>query len=136
MIRRFGFTGAVVVVLFIGVTNRIAAQSQQPRVVTVSQAVQEAVEKNLNLLAERYNVSIADAQLVTARVRPNPLLIINAGNLDLLGTGFDETNFAGPPEYAIGIDWIISEAASASAALKSRKTPAKWPGGGCSTRRA
>ncbi len=107
IIRRFGFTGSFIVVLFIGVAIPVAAQSQQPGVVAVSQAVQEAVDKNLNLLAERYNVSIADAQLLTARMRPNPLLIINAGNLDLLGTGFDETNFAGPPEYAISIDWTI-----------------------------
>jgi cobalt-zinc-cadmium efflux system outer membrane protein len=106
-IRRFGFTGSFIVVLFIGVTNPIVAQSQQPGIVTVSQAVQEAVDKNLNLLAERYNVSIADARLLTARMRPNPLFIINAGNLDLLGTGFDEVNFAGPPEYAISIDWTI-----------------------------
>lgn len=107
MIRRFGFTGSVIVVFFIGVTNPVAAQFRQPRVVTVSQAVQEAVDKNLNLLAERYNVSIAEAQIVTARLRPNPILIIAAGNLDLLGTGFDLENFAGPPEYSVGTDWII-----------------------------
>jgi cobalt-zinc-cadmium efflux system outer membrane protein len=107
LIRRFGFTGSLIVAFFIGVTNPVAAQIQQPGVVTVNQAVQEAVEKNLNLLAERYNISIADAQLLTARMRPNPLLIISAGNLDLLGTGFDEANFAGPPEYAIGVEWPI-----------------------------
>lgn len=104
IIRRFWF---IAVVLFIGVANPVAAQSQQPGVVTVSQAVQEAIDKNLNLLAERYNISIADAQLVTARLRPNPRLVIDAINLDLLGTGFDEFNSAGPPEYAIRTEWII-----------------------------
>src|SRR6266540_297958 len=96
LIRRLGFTGSVTVVLFAGVTNPFAAQVQQPRVVTVSRAVQEAVEKNLNLLAERYNVSVAEARIVTARMRPNPLLEIEADALDLLGTGFNNVNLAGP----------------------------------------
>jgi outer membrane protein, heavy metal efflux system len=103
MIRRFGF----IALLFICVKNPVAAQSPQSRIVTVSQAVQEAIENNLNLLAERYNISVADAQLVTARMRPNPVLTIGAVNMDLLGTGFDEFNFAGPPEYSIRTDWII-----------------------------
>jgi outer membrane protein, heavy metal efflux system len=107
LIRRLGFTSSVTVVLFAGVTTPVTAQSQQPRVVTVSRAVQEAVEKNLNLLAERYNVSVAEARIVTARMRPNPLLEIEADALDLLGTGFNNVNFAGPSEYEVGIDWII-----------------------------
>lgn len=107
VIRRFGFTSSVIVVLFIVVTNSIDAQSQQPGVVTVSQAVQEAIDKNLNLLAERYDIPIADARLVTARMRPNPTLIIATDNMDTLGTSFNETNFAGPPEYGIQVNWII-----------------------------
>jgi cobalt-zinc-cadmium efflux system outer membrane protein len=99
--------GSVIVVLFIGVTNPVAAQSQRPRVVTVSQAVQEAVEKNLNLLAERYNISIADARLVTARIRPNPVLILYTDLLPLLGSSATPQNGAGPPEYGIRTDWII-----------------------------
>jgi hypothetical protein len=67
-IRRFGFTGSVTVLLLTGVTNQVAAQSQQPRVETVSQAVLEAVQRNLNMFAGRYNISLADAQLVTSRM--------------------------------------------------------------------
>lgn len=40
-------------------------------------------------------------------MRPNPAFILEAANLDLLGTGFDEFNFAGPPEYAVGVEWLI-----------------------------
>lgn len=58
------------VFLLAGITNHVAAQSQQPETVTVSQAVQEAVEKNLNLLAERYNLNIADARIITAPYLP------------------------------------------------------------------
>jgi cobalt-zinc-cadmium efflux system outer membrane protein len=106
-IRRFGFASFVIAFLLIGVTNSGAAQSPQSGAVTVSQAVQEAIQKNVNLLAERYNVSIADALMVTARMRPNPLLSLYGNLLDLAGTGFDKQNAAGPPEYGIRIDWII-----------------------------
>ena len=44
-----------------------------PDRVTIVQAVQEAVEHNLSLLAERYNLSIADAKIITAKLRPNPV---------------------------------------------------------------
>src|SRR5581483_4403193 len=54
-----------------------SAQSSLPQQITVEQAVQEAIEKNLNLLAERYNVAIADARIITARLRPNPVLTVN-----------------------------------------------------------
>jgi hypothetical protein len=67
-IRRFWFTGSVIVLLLTGVTNPVAAQSQQPRVVTVSQAILDVVQRNLNMFAHRYNVSLADAELVTARM--------------------------------------------------------------------
>jgi outer membrane protein, heavy metal efflux system len=107
LIRRFGFIGSVVVVLFIGVTNPVAAQSQHPRVVTVSQAVQEAVGKNLNLLAERYNVSITDARLVTARIRPNPVLSLYGDLIPLFGEGSTPQNPTGPPEYGVRTEWTI-----------------------------
>jgi outer membrane protein TolC len=106
LIRRFGFTGLVFVFLLTGITGPVAAQSQQPETVTVSQAVQEAVEKNLNLMAERYNLSIADARIVKARLRPNPVMSLYGDLLDLAGAGFNEQNAAGPPEYGIRADFI------------------------------
>src|SRR6266542_1487985 len=60
------------------VNNPVAAQYQQTTPVTVSQAVQEAVERNLSLLAERYNLSVTAARIVTARLRPKPVLSLYA----------------------------------------------------------
>ena len=74
------------VFLFAGHHGPVAAQSQQPETVTVSQAVQEAVEKNLKLLAERYNLNIADARIVAARLRPNPVLSVGGDHLELVLT--------------------------------------------------
>ena len=95
--------GLMVVFGCIGAT--VASQAQ-PLTVTVQQALQEAVEKNLTLLAERYNLSIAETRILTAGLRPNPVLSIGSDHLDLLGTKYNEINAAGPPEYSIRTDFI------------------------------
>jgi cobalt-zinc-cadmium efflux system outer membrane protein len=74
------------------------------RTLTVQEAVKEAVDKNLGLLAQRADLSIAQAAAITARLHPNPVLSGGANSLDWLGTGFNEENGAGPPEYSIRVD--------------------------------
>ena len=73
---------------------------------TLDAATTEALDKNLDLVARR-GLSIADANLVTARLRPNPVLSLGGDHLDLLGTGFDEENGAGPPEYSVRLDVLF-----------------------------
>jgi cobalt-zinc-cadmium efflux system outer membrane protein len=77
---------------------------------TIDQVVQEAVDKNLSLFAERLNLSVADAAMVTARLRPNPVLSASADHLDWLGTGFNDINNAGPTEYAVRVDVPVERA--------------------------
>lgn len=81
-------------------------QGGPPEVITVEQAVAEALEKNLTLLAERANIAVAEARLITARLRPNPVLSLGGDHLDLLGTGFNEINAAGPSEFSLRTDFI------------------------------
>jgi cobalt-zinc-cadmium efflux system outer membrane protein len=81
--------------------------AQLPEKVTISQAVQEAIDRNLGLLAEKYNVSIADARIITARLRPNPVFSAAADYQDALGTGFNLTNNAGPPEVNFRVDFLL-----------------------------
>ncbi len=45
--------------------------------ITIDQAAGEALERNLNLLAERFNIQIADAAILTASLRPNPVVTLN-----------------------------------------------------------
>ena len=52
-------------------------QPSPSSVITVRQAVSEALDHNLSLLAERYNVTVAQAAVVTAGLRPNPVLTLN-----------------------------------------------------------
>lgn len=61
----------------------------------------EALEHNLQLIAERANLPVVEAQMITARLRPNPEFGFTADHLDLAGTGFSESNGAGPPEYTV-----------------------------------
>jgi outer membrane protein, heavy metal efflux system len=49
---------------------------------TIEQAVDEAIQNNLGLLAERMNLTIADASLITARLRPNPLLSLGGDHIN------------------------------------------------------
>src|SRR5438067_11796798 len=75
--------------------------------VTIQQAVQEALDRNLGLLAEKYNLSVADARIITARLRPNPVLTLDADYLDILGTGFNIRNAAGPGELSARTDFVL-----------------------------
>jgi cobalt-zinc-cadmium efflux system outer membrane protein len=55
--------------------GRAAAQAPP---LTIDDAVTEAIDHNLSVLAERYNLAIADARVLTASLRPNPVLTASA----------------------------------------------------------
>jgi cobalt-zinc-cadmium efflux system outer membrane protein len=74
---------------------------------TLEGAINEALENNLGLLAQRYNLTIAKARLITAGLRPNPILSVGGDHLDLLGTGYNAVNSAGPAEYSIRTDFVF-----------------------------
>lgn len=82
----------------------VASSSVSAQSLTIAQAVDEAVQHNLSLLAARSSLTIADAQMISARLRPNPVASVSADHLDLLGTGFDAVNNGGPPEVAVRVD--------------------------------
>jgi cobalt-zinc-cadmium efflux system outer membrane protein len=74
---------------------------------TIENAVSDAVQHNLSLLAERYNISVAKARVITARLRPNPILTLDADHVPWAGTTFNAQNQAGPPEYSIRTDFVF-----------------------------
>jgi outer membrane protein, heavy metal efflux system len=73
--------------------------------ITIEQAVQEALQNNPGLLAEKLGIPVAEAAVITARLRPNPVVSASSDHLDWLGTGFSEANGAGPTETALRIDF-------------------------------
>lgn len=97
----------ITAIISLVVNSSSSAQIAVLQGVTIEQAVKEAIERNPQLLTDRFGISIAETQLVTAKLRPNPLLSLGGDHLDLLGTHDDRINNAGPPEYAVRTDWII-----------------------------
>jgi cobalt-zinc-cadmium efflux system outer membrane protein len=83
------------------------AGEDQPARLTIEQAVREAVKGNLALLAQRYDISVADAALITARLRPNPVFSAGTDYLDILGSGFNASNAAGPSEFNFRTDLLL-----------------------------
>ncbi|MSV34226.1 MAG: TolC family protein [Bryobacterales bacterium] len=81
-------------------SSGIAQVSDKP---TLDQLVAEALQNNLRLIAERYNIPVAEARIVQARLRPNPTLLLQAQYLDAFGLDFSLKNPAGPPEGDIGL---------------------------------
>jgi outer membrane protein, heavy metal efflux system len=95
----------------------LAAFGQTPSAtapLTLDQAVQEAIDSNLSLIAERYNVSMADARIMQARLRPNPVFTYGQDYQDLFGMGFNAINGAGPPEWNTRLDYIVEGAGKRS----------------------
>jgi len=96
------------ITIFILAAAALAAQppSAPPDQVIIEQAVHEAVEHNLSLLAERYNLSIAEARIITAKLRPNPVVSAGWDYVDFLRT-FSRDNQGGPTEYNLRTDFIL-----------------------------
>jgi cobalt-zinc-cadmium efflux system outer membrane protein len=59
----------------VAMTARAAAQAPP---LTIDEAVAEAIDHNLSVIAERYNVAVADARVLTAALRPNPVVTASA----------------------------------------------------------
>jgi cobalt-zinc-cadmium efflux system outer membrane protein len=88
-------------------TAVLCAQNSPPSKITLAQGVQEALDKNLSLLAEKHNIAIADAKIVTARLRPNPVLSFSADHQNVLGSTYTLDNGAGPNEYSARVDFLL-----------------------------
>jgi cobalt-zinc-cadmium efflux system outer membrane protein len=79
--------------------------------------VREAVANNLELAAARYDISVAEARQITARLRPNPVMTLSADHLDVLGTGYNTINNAGPNEFAYRTDFILERGGKRTARM-------------------
>ena len=74
---------------------------------TLDQAFKEAIDKNLNLMAERFNLSIADARILQAGLRPNPVVAYGQDYQNVFGTGVTAQNSGGPMEWNMRVDFTI-----------------------------
>src|SRR5258708_3419664 len=95
-------SGFVLVCLLVFLAAGLSAES-----LTLDQALKEAIDKNLNLMAERFNVSIADARILQAGLRPNPVLAYGQDYQNVFGTGITPQNSGGPTEWNVRADFPI-----------------------------
>jgi cobalt-zinc-cadmium efflux system outer membrane protein len=78
----------------VNVAARLQSQPQQSpttlgkREITLADAVQIFMQRNLQLIAARYDIDTAEAEKLTARLRPNPELNVSSSDLP--------ANFSGP----------------------------------------
>jgi len=80
-----------------------SAQAPLGSVLTIDPAVREALDRNLNLLAARLNVNVADTAVLTASLRPNPVVTVNLMRPDqsLLNAGISAY------EQVIRTDYVL-----------------------------
>ena len=81
------------------------AWGQTPPPVTLEQATQEAITKNLDLAAERVNISVAEARQITAALRPNPVLTVSGQTLNVFRNEYSENSPLGPNAMNIHTDF-------------------------------
>ena len=75
---------------------------------TLDQVLAEAKERNLALLVEKLDISVAEARIMQARLRPNPVFSGYASYLPWLGTSYNtNANTGGPTEYQGRIDFLL-----------------------------
>ncbi|MEZ5394061.1 MAG: TolC family protein [Bryobacterales bacterium] len=67
----------------------------------------EALASNLQLAAEKRNISVAETQEITARLRPNPVLTVSGQTLNLLGAQFNPNTPLGPNQANVHTDLPI-----------------------------
>lgn len=97
----------VFIILFFSIINCIYSQSG---IDTLSLSVKDAeakfLEKNLILLAQKYNIDISKAQTLQARVWENPTIDIEQNAYNWYTKKFFDIGYNG--ETAVGIDQLIS----------------------------
>lgn len=99
----------------------IAAKAQDTVRITLPEAEKIFLRNNLVLLAQKYNIDIAKAQVIQARLFNNPTLSLN-GNIynPQLGKSFDISNKTG--QYDIGIQQVVRLAGKRNKEIKLAET--------------
>jgi len=99
----------------------IRSHAQDTLHISIQDAEKQFIDKNLSLLAERYNIDAARAQVIQAKLYPNPNINL-AGNIynpDQKKWG-DISNKTG--EYAVGVQQLILLAGKRNKQVKIAET--------------
>ena len=90
---------------FLLLTGGICAQQATTGTLTLKEAEQRFLERNLSLIAERYNIDMAQAQVLQAKLFENPVISLEQNVYNRLnGKYFD---FGKEGEMVVGIEQVI-----------------------------
>ena len=94
----------LIILFFILLAGRAGAQ-QASGTLTLKEAEQRFLERNLSLIAERYNIDMAQAQVLQAKLFENPVISLEQNVYNRLnGKYFD---FGSEGEAAVEIEQVI-----------------------------
>ncbi len=93
-----------------------AAQTQAPLSLTFRTYLEDVARSNLGLAAQRANVPLAEAQVVLARIFPDPVVTAGIASWDLSGVGAQNNISAG---VSIPFEWPTKRPARVAAARAS-----------------
>lgn len=122
MTRRYILFRHRMVVIAVLLTG-LATQAQDTLRITLQEAEQQFLQNNLSLLAAKYDISIAQAQIIQAKLYNNPTLSVNGNiyNPDRRKV-FDVSNKTG--QYDIQLQQLIILAGKRNKQIKLATTNA------------
>lgn len=104
---------------FLLLTGGICAQQATTGALTLKEAEQRFLERNLSLIAERYNIDMAQAQVLQAKLFENPVISLEQNVYNRLnGKYFD---FGKEGETVVGIEQVIRLAGQRNKQVKLEK---------------
>ena len=92
----------------------------------LEQALEEGTRFNLDLLATRYNIPMAEADEMTAGLWNNPSLLIDTV-FEPIGRKWDQTSAGGPRQFDFGLSYPSISAARLRQAVRVPTRPRKSP---------
>ena len=105
-LKNFAIFTSFVILVFLG-TCLAQSVGNVPDLM-MSEAISESLSRNLELIASRYDLPIAKAELLTAGLRPNPVLSLEAGHVRFIHSKPSNTIDLGQPrEFALRTDFVL-----------------------------
>jgi len=86
--------------------------------ISLEQAVEEGLRANLDLMVARYNISLAEADALTAGLWSNPTLQLDTV-FQPFGGNWDQTSSGGPTQYDLLVTYPLDLSSKRSAAKRS-----------------
>lgn len=98
-----------------------SAHAQDTVSISLPEAEKQFIQKNLQLLAEKYNIDIAKAQLIQSRLYPNPTLLLSGNLYDPANKKvFNVSNANG--QYDVALQQLIRLAGKRNKEIKLAQT--------------